>query len=457
MFVAVAAAAALGVWVVFAHLENTNVDSALSNQAEALLGGMLEDSGRVSLLPENRLPNLESSRSSVVAVLFDGRGHVLEASRTVPSASVLEQTALAVAHTRHQTSATLTLSGQDQRVLAQPVTLPDGSIGAFVVTRSLQSLHETVLLGGLLLIGTVVLLAAVTSALAYALAGRALRPVRSMAAAAREISEQDLHQRLALNLPRDELGELAETFNAMLARLETAFMTLQQFTADAAHELRAPLALLRAELEVSLSHARTPNEYTASQRLALTEVNRLSALADKLLLLARADAGALYPNLTAVDIGDLAEETVERWRPLAHTRGVDLSVEVRDEGSLNADADLLRHVIDNLLDNAVRHASPNGSVNVVVERESAYWKLVVSDDGPGVPRELRATVFDRFKRGDEARGRETGGAGLGLAVCRVVAEMHGGSISLDEGPDNGARFTVRLLLQHWRTAENAEP
>lgn len=256
MFVAVAGAAALGVWVVFAHLENTNVDSALSNQAEALLGGMLEDNGRVSLLPENRLPNLESGRSSVVAVLFDGHGRVLEASRTVPSASVLEQTALAVAHTRHQTSATLTLSGQDQRVLAQPVTLPDGSIGAFVVTRSLQSLHETVLLGGLLLIGIVVLLAVVTSALAYALAGRALRPVRSMAAAAREISEQDLHQRLALNLPRDELGELAETFNGMLARLETAFMTLQQFTADAAHELRAPLALLRAELEVSLEFTR---------------------------------------------------------------------------------------------------------------------------------------------------------------------------------------------------------
>jgi heavy metal sensor kinase len=324
------------------------------------------------------------------------------------------------------------------------------------VTRPARELQDTLLILGLLLAAAVVVLATVVSLLAYHLAGRALRPVRAIAATARDLSQRDLHRRLSLDLPPDELGELGETFNAMLARLDSAFTALQQFTADAAHELRAPLALLRAELEVSLRYPRSPSEYRASQQIALAEVERLNGIADQLLTLARADAGALRPDFEIVDLGDLAEETVERWRPLARSRGVDLSIEVPDEGSAPADPELLRHLLDNLLDNAVRHTPAGGAVLVSVASRDNAWEIVVSDTGPGIPAQQRASIFERFTRGDAARGRATGGAGLGLALCRVIAEVHGGSIVLDGDGPRGATFRVYLPRQRSSTRTEGE-
>jgi heavy metal sensor kinase len=346
--------------------------------------------------------------------------------------------------TRTAVTTTVTDAGHTARVLAQPVDPGGGPVvGVLAVTRPVQELHETLFVLALLLAGSVALLVVVVSSLAWLLAGRALRPVRQIAATARDLSEHDLHRRITLDLPADELGELAATFNGMLARLDTAFTTLQDFTADAAHELRAPLALLRAELEVSLARARTPAEYEASQRIALAEVERLAALADQLLLLARADVGELQPTVEEVDIGDLVEETTERWRPLAGRRAIEVAAEVHDEGTLQADPRLLRRVLDNLFDNAVRHTPDGGTVRVAVERGD-MWNITVSDTGAGIPPDQRLRLFERFARGDAARARATGGAGLGLALCRAIADLHGGSITLDEDHGGGARFRLRL-------------
>jgi heavy metal sensor kinase len=330
------------------------------------------------------------------------------------------------------------------RVLAQPVELGNGRTGILAVTRPIQELQDTLLHLGVLLAGAVALLAVVVAVLAYRLAGRALRPVRLIAATARDLSEHDLHRRLAMDLPNDELGELASTFNGMLARLEAAFRSLQQFTADAAHELRAPLALLRAELEVSLRRVRTPAEYQVSQQVALAEVERLAALVDRLLMLARADAGALDPRFEEVDLGDLIEETVERWRPLADLHDVETRAEVRREGIAIADPDLLRRLVDNLLDNAVRHTPAGGTVIVSVDETDAGWEIAVADTGPGIPPDQRDSLFERFSRGDASRARATGGAGLGLALCTVIAELHGGWIDLDDTVAHGARLRMSL-------------
>jgi len=229
----------------------------------------------------------------------------------------------------------------------------------------------------------------------------------------------------------------------MLGRLEAAFAALQQFTADAAHELRAPLAVLRAELEVSLAKQRTAAEHVATERVALGEIERLAHIADQLLTLTRADAGALVPDLQPVDLGDLVDETVERWRPLAAEKGVRLSAEVGDEGSTQGDPVLLRRVLDNLLDNGVRHTPQGGTVAVKLALDGARWRIDVSDTGPGVPESVRGTLFERFTRGDVARGRDTGGAGLGLALCRAIVELHSGTIALGDGGP-GATFVVRL-------------
>jgi heavy metal sensor kinase len=306
-------------------------------------------------------------------------------------------------------------------------------------------LQESLLRVAALLALVVTVLVAGAGGLGYWLAGRALRPVRVMAGTAREISEQDLHRRIALDLPEgDELGELAETFNAMLARLEAAFEGLRRFTADAAHEFRAPLALLRTQVEVMLRRPRTAEQHESSQRALLIEIQRLSRLADQLLQLARADAGALEPRREPIELPELLEETIERWRPRAEEARVTLESELPLEGTLTGDPDLLRQLLDNLLDNAIRHTPAGGSVSVAVSEQDAWWQLSVQDSGPGIASDLRGRLFERFARADAARSRSTGGAGLGLSLCAAIASVHAGSIALADAAAGGAHLVVRL-------------
>jgi heavy metal sensor kinase len=301
-----------------------------------------------------------------------------------------------------------------------------------------STLHRT----ALLLIGVVALLTAVASILGYVVAGRALRPVRVIAATARDISERDLHRRIELNLPPDELGELAATFNAMLDRLESAFAVLQRFTADAAHELRAPLAVMLADVEVSLRQPRSAAETRATIDGVRTEIERLSRLADQLLVLARADARALVPHVQPIDVPDFLEEAVARWRPLIGERGLLVATDLPDVGRLNADGELLRRLVDNLLDNAVKYTHAGDTISVSAARNGERWHIEVADTGPGIPSTLRDTVFERFSRGDPTRGRDSAGAGLGLALCAAITRAHGGTIALGDGP--GAHFVVTL-------------
>jgi signal transduction histidine kinase len=266
-----------------------------------------------------------------------------------------------------------------------------------------------------------------------------------MAATARQISEQDLHRRIALDLPPgDELGDLAATFDGMLARLESAFEGLRRFTADAAHEFRAPLALMRTQVDVMLRRRRSAEEYEASHRSLLTEIERLGRLADQLLLLARADAGALASRREPIDLPEFLEETIERWRPAAQEREVELESQLPLEGEVGGDPDLLRQLMDNLLDNAIRHNPPRGTVAVSAVENNGWWQLAVQDSGSGISPDLKPRLFARFARADGARGRSTGGAGLGLSLCAAIAEAHGGFISLEDASTGGARFVVRL-------------
>ena len=445
-FALVATAAMGSFWFAFVHAEFGAVDDALSADARTIVDGLQRSGAGATFGIHEPLPG-ESPQGIAVssAVLIGPDGTVLDRTGTdVPLRNVSSLTADALAG--RTTTDTVDLAGTSSRVLAEPVDLGQGRRGGLLLARPVVELQHTLTRHAQLLAVIDLALVVVASLLGYWLAGRALRPVRVMAAMAREISETRLDQRIDVDLaPRDELGELAATFNAMLARLEASFTTLRRFTADAAHDLRAPLALLRSEVEVTLSQPRSAEEYQASLRTVLDEAARLSRLADQLLLLARADAGALRPRREQVDVADLVDETVSRWHSLAATRDVAIETTVPDAGELSGDPDLLRRLLDNLLDNAVRHTPRGGHVGVSAAAVDGTWRIDVRDTGEGISPVLRDSLFERFTRADRARGRETGGAGLGLAVCAVIAQLHGGTIeAVDDGP--GAHLRVVLPL-----------
>ncbi len=444
LFIVLATVVSSAFYVAYVRSQYASTDSELSERVQALINGLESDVTPIRIDKKDAVPDIE--QGEVSAMLLGPTGALLDSI----GRPVTPRLAAAV-YRRHPTLAnpileTMPDTGGEVRVLAKVIDLGNGGRALMVGSHPMSEVQVALNEAKILLVVVVVSMVVIASVLGYWTAGRALKPVRVIAAAARDISEHDLHRRIALDLPPDELGELAGTFNAMLARLESGFATLQRFTADAAHELRAPLAMIRAELEVSLSRPRSAGEYQATERLVLSEVERMSRLADQLLLLARADAGSLAARFENVDVTDLLEETVDRWRVLAGSRGVRLALEPPPPGSLWADRELLRRLIDNLLDNAVRHSPAGEEVVLTAACDEGRWRLEVADAGPGVDASIRDRLFQRFARADPARGRDTGGAGLGLALCAVIADLHGGSLALapPNGPPPGAHFVVEL-------------
>jgi heavy metal sensor kinase len=419
------------------------IDDSLSAQAQVLAAGINSSDGQVTFQGSDTLPGETREGIAVAALLVDAQGTVLDRSGQAPSSSAVSAVVGQALQSNQPVFQTLTIGGVEQRVRAQHLTTTAaGKSIVLVVSRSTAEKQTTLAQATILLGGVVALLTLVGSILGYRIAGRALRPVRVIAATARDISEHDLDRRLDMKLPRDELGELGDTFNQMLGRLDAAFGSLQRFTADAAHELRAPLAVMRSEVEVTLAQDRSTGQYRESLQSLGTEIERLARLADQLLVLARADAQALHPRMEPLDVADFLEEVVDRWRPHVANRGLRLESHLPDSGSLRGDSELLRRVLDSLLDNAVKYSPAGTVIDVTASRADGNWRIAVSDQGPGVPAELRPHLFERFTRGDPARARHSGGAGLGLALAAAIVHAHGGSLTLEDGP--GARFVASL-------------
>jgi heavy metal sensor kinase len=443
----VVAVGAVAFWAVLAEVEYSAVDASLTAYAQEELANLEASNGQISISGGEALPAETTGGIAVTALLIGPDGRVIDQTSQVARPDAYRSVATSL--TGSVRFRTIEVGARHERTRAQRVNLGDGTKGVLVVSRPVGELEQTLLRVTALLAAIGLALTFGAAALGYWLSGRALQPVRAMSATARDISEHDLKRRIELDLPPgDELGELAATLNAMLARLDAAFESLQQFTADAAHELRAPLALMRTQVDVILRRDRSAEEYRESHQALLTEIERLSRLADQLLLLARADAGSLSPQRQRVDVSDLLEETLDRWRPRAQEGRVRLEQIMDEDAALEADPDLLRRLLDNLLDNAVRHTPRGGKVVVSATLADGAWRFAVEDTGPGVDPALAGRIFDRFTRADDARARDSGGSGLGLALSAAIAQAHGGSIRLEKGagPSSGARFVVVLPI-----------
>jgi len=279
----------------------------------------------------------------------------------------------------------------------------------------------------------------------FALARKALAPIDVMAHKAERISAERLNERLPIENPEDELGQLARAFNATLSRLEAAFNQLRRFTADASHELRTPLTAIRSVGEVALQTPKTPFEYRDVIGSMLEETDRLTHLVDSLLTLSRADAGHIRIQRADTPLLGLAQEASSLVEVLAEEKRQRISVEGDPTLIVSADRLILQQALVNLIDNAIKY-SPTGAEIVIRVRAGNDSQLFVEvvDQGPGVMQEHQSQIFDRFYRVDTARSREWGGAGLGLAIARWAVEVHGGHITVHSVKGQGSTFRVTL-------------
>jgi heavy metal sensor kinase len=328
------------------------------------------------------------------------------------------------------------------RVSSELVPGPDSTVVIQAVAslaRDERELSELVLI--LLIAGPLSLAAALGGG--YLLAKKALAPVERMAKAASEITARRLGIRLEVSTPTDELGQLATTLNEMMARLERSFEEIRRFTADAAHELRTPLSILRTEAEVALRMPREPEHYRQVIETMLEEVERLSRLAEQLLFLCREDAGLVPHDREPVRLDEVLLEVAEHMRAVATERWLSLDVHDIAACQVLGDEDQLRRLLFNVVDNAIKF-TPAGSISVRGETEDGHVQVVVSDTGIGIPAEHLSRVFDRFYRVDPARGQEVEGTGLGLAIGRSIAEAHGGELRIESTVGVGTKVSLTL-------------
>ncbi|HWE64962.1 MAG TPA: ATP-binding protein [Chloroflexota bacterium] len=291
----------------------------------------------------------------------------------------------------------------------------------------------------------------------WVLSGRALAPIDRITREARRIGATDLSRRLGLAPRDDEVGRLAATLDAMLARLEAAFAQQRAFTAAASHELRTPLTIVRGDLDVLLERPRRPAEYQEALHEMRGEVERLSDLVADLLTLARADAGAEEMPRDLVALDAVVTAVCADVQRLAHREGVTLELACAFDVVVMGEGRRLHHLLLNLLDNAIRYTPPGGTVRVTLETHGASAYLRVADTGIGIAPDDLPHIFDRFYRADTARSRASGGAGLGLAIARWCVEAHAGQIAVESTPGLGSVFTVLLPLALTYDVDEPEP
>ena len=281
----------------------------------------------------------------------------------------------------------------------------------------------------------------------YWLSRRALAPVDQITHAAQRISLENLEERLQVPQTRDELQRLSQTLNEMLSRLQSSVRRMTQFTADASHELRTPIALIRTTAEIAVRRDRTAEEYRQALDDILHEAEQTSGVVDSLMLLARADSGNIQLKFAPADLSEIVRDAAEAGETLARANGIAFSASLaREPLSVRADALSLRRVLLILMDNAAKYTASGGWVKVTAERRDGRAVVAVADNGIGIAPEDLPHIFDRFWRADKARSRDQRGAGLGLSIARLIAAGHGGSIDVESQPGQGSTFRLTLPL-----------
>jgi signal transduction histidine kinase len=440
-------AVVLGGWIFVYQLRDglhSSVDSSLRTRADALVQTVREAQGGIDFQDPGST-QLIDAKEAIAQIVAPG-GRIVDSSEAAGRKVLVPSRVLRAA--RGETvyaEGTILEDGHTIRLLATPVARADGR-WVVIVGSSLQAADDAVarVQTGLVFGGIITVLLAAGGA--WLLGTLALRPVERMRRQAAAISEHDTETRLPIPGTHDEIAELGETMNALLARLQHALAQQRAFAADAGHELRTPLAILRTELELAGLPDRDAADLRRSIAEAGAETERLSQLAEELLFLSRHDEHGATRARELQPIRPLMERAVASAGIQAGEKGIEISLDADRELAASVVGDDLRRALDNLLANAIRHAPPGSTVAVIAHADGHELTFTVRDSGSGFPPDFLAHAFERFRRADTARARDDGGSGLGLAIVRAVAREHGGDADASNLPDGGAQVRVRLPI-----------
>jgi heavy metal sensor kinase len=337
-------------------------------------------------------------------------------------------------------------AGRAFRVMTRPITI-DGHDYFILLAADTRQADAAVERFAWLLLAALPLALGLASAGGYWMSRRALRPVGMITESARSIGASNLSKRVEVPATADELQRLSETLNEMISRLEASFKGMAQFTADASHELRTPVTLIRTAAELSLRQPQTENAYREALQLILEESERTTSLIEKLMILARNDAGSEVFLCDPVDLCSIVRGVVRQGKTLAQAKALTMSSELPPSPvAIMGDAPKLHQLFLTFVDNAVKYTPPGGTVKVRLGVQEGWARVVVQDSGIGIPREDLPSIFERFYRADKARSRELDGFGLGLAIAKTIADAHHAKIHVESTPEHGSVFTVSLAL-----------
>lgn len=424
----VIAAAGLVLFVSLRTQLRSTIDQGLLSRAEVIRSA--------ERLPE-RASLIEADES--FAQIIDAYGNVVASSTGLSEKPLLELEALEdVSRPRfHDSEIRIGNETTPARLLA--VEISGGRV--LIVGSSVEDQREAVaILSGLLFVGGPTLVG-LAGLIVWWMTGAALRPVDRLREEADALSISDVGRPLSLPDTNDEIGRLGKSLNGFLERLAQALRRERRFVDDASHELRTPVATLKGELELALSRSTTPEEMRAAVERAMADADDLALLTEDLLVLARADRGRLPIRREEVDLRELVEQVTSGFTHRAQSRGISINLDVN--GSHLVDPLRVRQVLNNLLDNALRHCPQDGVVSVKSIHEDAGLILEVEDTGPGFPGEVLSSPFEPFARSIQERARD-GGAGLGLTIVKAIVEAHGGTVELSNRGGRGARIVLRF-------------
>jgi heavy metal sensor kinase len=429
----------------------TDVDEQLSRRTKALLPELAIVDGEPTLRREDEPLSQELRTTYFHSEIADEKGQMLKPSPRFRTPGAVRRKALPpppperkISKVEDPVFTTITSEGERFRLAA--VSLRDETGDKYVVRvgyplgpidEAFENLRLFLLAGGPLIM-------AMATLGGWLLARRSLQPVTQITQAARQISAQGLARRIPVRGVKDELDELARTFNEMLERLQRSFEQARNFSFDAAHELRTPLTIIRGETEVALLRDKSAEDLRRVMRSNLEEINRITAIVNDLLMVAQGEGGTLDLRRETVKLSDLAGNIVDTVQALAEDKEVTLEAAIEPDVQVNGDSLRLSQLLLNLLDNAIKHSSPGQTVRMTLETNGAGPTLKVEDSGCGIAEQDLPHVFDRFFRTDRSRSRQVPGSGLGLSICKWIVDAHGGSIEVASHLGAGSIFTVHL-------------